>query len=317
MSELVVEIIEGVLGEPKKHYKGKCQISFDCPVCSYDIKSLSSGDGKGNLEVNYEHNIYKCWACCETHNTHGTLYKLIKKYGTKSDLKQYRLITPDIVYKNKETDKKIVITGLPKGYISLSEEGYGKDYKLSMEYLKKRKINLETIKKYNIGYCSSGEYSGRIIFPSYDIHDHINYFIGRSYSKYEKLKYKNPDVPKCEIIFNEGKINWDSNIYLVEGVFDHIVVPNSIPMLGKVISDDLFRKIVKKSESKIIILLDSDAFYDSLKLYKKLNSTKLHGRVMLIKIPEGYDISDIHQKLGKTGVIKVLLSAQKIKESLL
>ena len=68
MSEIIVEILEGILGEPRKHYKDKSQISFDCPVCSYDIKGLEKGDGKGNLEINYESNVYKCWACSETNN---------------------------------------------------------------------------------------------------------------------------------------------------------------------------------------------------------------------------------------------------------
>ena len=56
MSELIVEILEGILGKPKNHHKSKGQMSFDCPVCSYEIKGLSKGDGKGNLEINYEHN---------------------------------------------------------------------------------------------------------------------------------------------------------------------------------------------------------------------------------------------------------------------
>ena len=141
--------------------------------------------------------------------------------------------------------------------------------------------------------------------------------MGRSYESYSKLKYKNPEIPKTEIIFNEGKVNWDSNVYIVEGVFDHIVVPNSIPMLGKVISDDLFTKLVKNAECKVIILLDSDAYNDAVRLYKKLNSTKLNGRVFIIKLPKGYDISDVNQKLGKKGVVNVLSTAKKIKESVL
>ena len=35
MSELIVEILEGILGNPKNHHKDKGQMSFDCPVCSY------------------------------------------------------------------------------------------------------------------------------------------------------------------------------------------------------------------------------------------------------------------------------------------
>lgn len=318
MSELVIDILENVLGEPKNHYENKSQISFDCPVCSYDIKGLDKGDGKGNLEVNYEYNVYKCWACSETHNTHGTLYKLIRRYGSKNDLELYKLVNPDIIKPKVEIDvEKKVIDGLPDNFISLTEESDCEEYKKAIEYLTKRNIGKDIIEKYNIGYCGYGEYGGRIIFPSYDMYGDINYFLGRSYNKYSKLKYKNPDISKTEIIFNEQKINWDSNIYLVEGVFDHIVVPNSIPLLGKVLSDNLFKKLLKYSESKIIVLLDSDAYMDSIKIYKKLNSTKLYGRVLLVRLPNGFDISDINQRLGKEGVLKVLMSANKIKESIL
>ena len=86
MSELVVEILEDFLGKSRKHYEDKCQISFDCPVCSYDVKGLEKGDGKGNLEVNYRHHVYKCWACSETHETHGTINKLVRKYGARDHL---------------------------------------------------------------------------------------------------------------------------------------------------------------------------------------------------------------------------------------
>lgn len=315
MSELVIEILENFLGTPKNHYKDKSQISFDCPVCSYEIKGLDKGDGKGNLEINYERNVYKCWACSETNNTHGSIYKLIKEYGNKDLLKRYKLVTPDLIESYQNDVVKKPLEGLPKEFIPLSIERDEKDYKLAIEYLKKRNIGIEHIVKYNIGYCNIGEYSGRVIFPSYDSHNNINYFLGRSYYKNSKLKYKNPDVAKSEIIFNEGLINWDSNIYIVEGVFDHIVVPNSIPLLGKVMSDLIFSKIIKRAECKVIIVLDSDAYLDSIKLYKKLNSTKLVNKVLLVKLPNGFDISDINQRLGKKGVINLLSTASKIKES--
>jgi len=65
--EPIVEIVEDILGDYRMHNEYKGQMSFDCPVCSYDIKGLDSGDGKGNLEVNYIRGVYKCWSCAETH----------------------------------------------------------------------------------------------------------------------------------------------------------------------------------------------------------------------------------------------------------
>ena len=315
MSELIVEILEDFLGDSRKHYSNKSQISFDCPVCS-TIKGLDCGDGKGNLEVNYNHHVYKCWACSETYGTHGTINKLIRKYGNHTHLKQYRLVIPN-EKKPTQTKDLPIIEGLPKEFTPLTIERSNEDYQKAIHYLKKRNIGKDLIEKYNLGYATTGDYAGRIIFPSYDEQNEINYYLGRSYDRYSKLKYKNPEVSKMEIVFNEGKINWDSNIYLVEGVFDHIAIPNSIPMLGKVLNDILFKKLVDRAECKVIIVLDHDAQKDAINLYRKLNSTKLHNRVLIVYMPERFDIADVHQKLGSKGVVKLLSTARKIKESLL
>jgi DNA primase len=315
MSQLVVEILEDVLGNSKKHYENKSQISFDCPVCS-SVKGLDCGDGKGNLEVNYHHHVYKCWACSETYGTHGTLNKLIRKYGNKNHMKQYQLVIPDEkrIIPDKE---KLVISGLPKNFTPLTIERSDKGYNQAIKYLSKRNIGIDLIKKFNLGYANVGDYINRIIFPSYDSENNINYFLGRSFENYTRLKYKNPEVSKMDIIFNEGKINWDSNIYLVEGVFDHITLPNSIPMLGKVLNDLLMKRLIDDASAKVIIVLDNDAEKDAINLYKKLESTKLNGRVLMVYMPKYYDLSDVHQKLGSKGVIKLITTAKRIKESLL
>ena len=315
MSELVVEILEDFLGKSRKHYENKSQISFDCPECSLE-KNMLDGDGKGNLEVNYSSGVYNCWACSEINHTHGTINKLIRKYGNNNHLKRYKLLIPNTIF-NVGDVKQHTIDGLPKAFTPLYTERDNFDYYKALEYLKKRNIGIDLIKKYNIGYAVVGDYKGRIIFPSYDSYGEINYYVGRSYDKYNKLKYKNPEVSKMEIIFNENRINWDSNIYLVEGVFDHIAIPNSIPMLGKVLNDILHKKLIEKAGAKIIIVLDYDAKEDAYKLYKKLNSGKIRNNILIVDMPKGFDIADVHQKLGKRGVIKLLSTAKKIKESLL
>ena len=315
MSELVVEILEDFLGYHKKHYESKGQISFDCPECAME-KGLMDGDGKGNLEVNYDYGVYKCWSCSETNGTHGTIRKLIKNYGNRNHLKRYNLVNP---YEPKIVDgeeEKLTIEGLPKEYKSLSINDGSYDYSKALEYLKTRNIGIDLIKKYELGYSTEGDYAGRIIVPSIDKNGDINYYLGRSYG-WSKMKYKNPEVSKMDIIFNEGKINWDSNVYIVEGVFDHIPIPNSIPLLGKVINDHILDCLLTKLTAKVVIVLDSDAYRDAVKLYKELNNTKLHNRVLLVKMPDGFDISDIYQKLGKKGIIRILKNAHKIKESML
>ena len=83
---------------------------------------------------------------------------------------------------------------------------------------------------------------------------------------------------------------------MVEGAFDHIFVPNSIPMLGKSISDLLFDKLYEKAK-KVIVLLDGDAWSDAQKLYDKLNGGRLFNKVWITKLPIDKDIADLQGDL--------------------
>jgi DNA primase len=245
----------------------------------------------------------------------GPIPKLIKKYGNPKILKEYLLCKPEAI--TEETNKIThSVNKLPKEFISLTKPGSKLDYKYNkaIKYLKDRNITADIIKYYNIGYCPDGEYGGRIIIPSYDEFDTVNYFTARSYIN-NKIKYKNPKADKKEIIYNEGKISWDSTLYIVEGPFDHIVLPNSIPLLGKYMQDKLLNKIKEKLSGNIVIVLDDDAIADAERLYEKLNTgiRDKEKRVKMVYMPKDYDISKINEVYGRKGVIKILKTAKYLK----
>lgn len=313
MSELVTHVLEACLGKVRKHNETKGQIAFDCPECSAE-KGKIDGDGKGNLEVNYHKDVYKCWACYQVNNTHGSITKLIKTYGNDELLEEYRLFKPDKV---KQYEKKLRIDDLPESYQKLSDLTAGHDYSLAMYYLRNRRITDDMIERYKIGLCVTGLYKGRVVVPSYDLYGDVNYFVTRSYDPKSGLKYLNPEVDKSQMIFNEKLVSWDSTIYLVEGVFDHIVVPNSVPLLGKFISDKLYNTLLSKATANVVILLDDDAYEDAVTLYKLLNVDNLYGKIRIIRMPKDYDISLINEKYGKRGVLKILRSAHRLKEPII
>lgn len=294
----IVAILSDILGNPKNHNDSSGQISYDCPVCSYEIKELDHSDGKGNLEINYKLGLYKCWACSETHGTRGGLRYLIKKHGAKKHLKKYDLLRPDDVNIGKKEYKPVK---LPKEFnlFYTASEGLKMThhYKRAMSYLRSRNVTDELIKKYTMGFCYTGEYADRIIIPSYDDDMDLNFFIARSYDTRAKLKYKNPEAQKEIIIWNEHLIDWEDTIYLVEGPFDSIFLPNSIPMLGKVLSERLFSMIYEKAK-KIVIVLDGDAYADGEKLYHKLNGGRLFGKIWIVRLPVDKDIADLQGKLN-------------------
>lgn len=315
MNLLLVDILESFLGDTRKHNEDTGQIAFDCPACSAE-KGMVDGDGKGNLEINYNRGMFKCWACQETNNMHGPVIKLLKKYATPKNIRDYLLVKPDADLVSEKQKKEIVLT-LPEGYKKLSE-CTEKDYKSqqALSYLRERGITDDIIKYYEIGYTFRGKFFNRVIIPSYDSEGKLNYFIARWFAKeYTKLKYLNPDVEKQEIIFNEQKINWDSTIYIVEGATDHIVVPNSIPLLGKFLSPQLIELLHDNAQAFIVIVLDDDAYEDAKRLYRELNFGDLRGRIKLVKCPEGYDPSKIFEKLGNKGIVKLLRGAYKLEDS--
>jgi DNA primase len=216
---VVIDILEDIFGNHKLHNDYRGQISFDCPVCSYEIKGLEHGDGKGNLEINYKHNVYKCWVCKESHDTYGSLHKLIKKYGNPRQYKKYQLLRPEETDLGERTFKQVK---LPNEFIPFKDASLGlkmtPHYKQAFNYLQKRNVTDLMIQMYNIGFCYTGHYEHRIIIPSYDSENRLNYFIARSYLNNTKMKYKNPEVDKESLIWNEHLINWDDPVYIVEGL---------------------------------------------------------------------------------------------------
>jgi len=293
--EVVIDLLRDFLGKEKAHYDLKCQITFDCPVCSYDIKGLDHGDGKGNLEINYCRHIYKCWSCGETHGTQGPLGKLFDRFGTKMAKKTYNLVRPqDEKYVAPKLQVKI-----PAGYKQFKDSNERFiPHKEAMRYLTSRGITNEIIEKYKIGYTVDGDFAYRVIIPSFDKEGELNYFIARSWVS-SKMKYKNPTVPKETIIFNESNIDFSKTIYLVEGAFDMLFLDNSIPLLGKHVSPMLFERLYNEALGEIHICLDGDAWDDAQKLFHELNGGTLYGRIKIIRPPKDRDVCDLRGEINE------------------
>lgn len=293
--EVLVELLSDVLGAPHQHYESKGQISFDCPVCAAE-KGLENGDGKGNLEINYSRHVYKCWACGETLGTHGPLGKLFDKFGTKKQKKVYELIKPEEL---KQEEKKKAWLRLPEGYTTFEDSNprfipHIEAYK----YLISRGITDEIIKKYKIGYTVKGDFAYRIIVPSFNSEGQLNYYVARAWTP-KKMKYKNPSVPKDEIIFNEGLIDWDKDIYLVEGAFDSFFLDNPLVMLGKKMSRLIFENLYLRANANIIVCCDGDAWDDGVKIYNELNGGKLYNKIKIVKLPKDKDICDLKGQIDE------------------
>lgn len=325
----ILSLLETILGKSNKGLNDDLQVQFNCPVCALN-KGMPDGDGKYNLEVSLKKMKYNCWVCGQTDNTYGNLSKLIRTFGNDifldeylkclSSLKESKLYELNL---DKEIgDEDVILDNgilLPDGFTKIKNfENVPQKVK---NYLTERGITQKIVDKFGIGYVGyqpMSQMSQRIIIPSYDSFGEINYWVGRDYicNKNDrfKQKYKNPNIEKQSIIFNEGKINWMGDITLVEGPFDHICVPNSIPLLGKCLKKEslLYNTLMNKAKSNVFIFLDDDAVKDAVKIYELLNHYKLENKVYIIPCPQGYDAALYFQTFGYKGICRLLKNKFKL-----
>lgn len=288
----VITTLSNALGS-YSNLKGN-ELAFYCPFCNH---------AKQKLQVNTETQKWHCWTC----NSGGKkLTSLLKRLDIdRKTISIIREIYGDSNYNPQLEDEgtKVYIQ-LPKEFKSLSEvpKGFNPEYKHAMFYLTQRGITIKEIIKYNIGYCTEGLYSKRVIIPSYNNEGQLNYFVSRSYYPEEKMKYKNPPISK-NVICLESQVNWNEPIILCEGVFDAITIRrNAIPLLGKFPSRMLVEKIFMSGVTDIIISLDNDAINEALKAAEYFRKQGINVKMMHMKDKDASEIGyeKFYEELKKT-----------------
>ena len=240
--------IENILG--KSHKRARDNYAFHCPFCNHRKPKLEI-----NMHTNEEgKNPWECWVCQTKGRTiRSLLYQLKTPKDEAQNILKYLPKGAQIEF------KQLSIVELPKEFqplYSASENSVVAN--LVKKYLYERGLTSNDFIKYNIGYCTSGEYGGRVIIPSYSESNQLNFFVARTYDG-NYFKYKNPEASK-DIIFFENFINWNTPIVICEGVFDAISIKrNAIPILGKSVSSSLYKKIITSSVKDIYVALDNDA----------------------------------------------------------
>jgi DNA primase len=272
----ILSLLQEILGA---FHQQKDEFLFNCPFCHHQKKKLS---------INILTNKWKCWVC---HAKGGHIIWLLRKLNLSKDqmVKAKELLGDVEIKKYKSTEDVKVKLRLPPEYTPMWITSNKISYAHALSYLKKRGIRTDDIFRHRIGYCDSGNYAGRIIIPSYDKDNQLNYFIARSF--YDNgMKYKNPPVSKNVVVF-ENLISWQSPIILVEGIFDAIALRhNAIPILGKNIPKKLEAALVLNKVKNVIIFLDNDARLDALNIQRRLSQYGIDVKVVL---PREKDASDM------------------------
>ena len=265
--------VENLLG--KSHKRARDNYAFHCPFCNHRKPKLEI-----NMATNEQgHNPWECWVC----QTKGrSIRSLVRQLKTPKSIADSIL---KYVPRGSQIDyQPLSIVELPKEYQPLySASTTSVIANLVRNYLYERGLTDNDFIKYGIGYCTTGDYGGRVVIPSYTSSGTLNFYVARTYDG-NYFKYKNPEASK-DIIFFENLINWNAPIILCEGVFDAIAIRrNAIPILGKSVSNELYKKIITSNVQDIYIALDTDARDKAIQIAEKfLNQGK---RVFLVDLPD-------------------------------
>ena len=160
---------------------------------------------------------------------------------------------------------------------------------IAKNYLKGRKITLESMKKFSLGYS---EKQGMVTIPVESPDGMKIGFVGRSI---EGKEFKNtPGLPKGKVLFNLHRVKSSSIVYVVESSFDAIRLDQvgfpAVATLGANVSISQIR-LLEKYFNNVVLVADNDEAGSIMKdkLIEKLGSV-----VSVITLEKQYkDIGDM------------------------
>lgn len=294
-------------------------LSIWCPFCNHPSKR------KLKLVIHLEKSFYHCWVCDKKGaNVPYLLSKISKVMGDSSkslfksrssanafNMDIGKMLNND--FSSLDEDDEEILVDIPEGFKLLANAFNSNipNIRDVFKYAIKRGVSKHKIWLLRLGYSNNNEFSRCLIIPSFDIKGDINYYTARKIDVDTNCgyKYKNANVPKKNIIFNELNIDWNIPLTLVEGPLDLLKTnDNATCLLGSSLTEDmsLFQNIVK-NKTEINLALDEDAYYKSIKIASLLTNYDI--KVNILDTRGNYDVGDMTHEY----FIEILDNAKEFK----
>lgn len=297
-SILTINILEKTLGD--SYNTSHENYAFHCPYCNHR---------KHKLEIDLsEHSfgVWHCWVCDKRGNS---LYYLLRDNNAPIESLQdiSKIESKYHKYKSIHTPNPSNVSDTSLKLPNEFTTNLPIDIK---EYLHNRGINDNDIKNYNIGWCSSGRYVDRIIIPSYDKNNKLNYFMGRYKGLLRDIEnYMTPMISKSDVVIFESLVDYNMPIFLFEGGFDAITFNfNAIPLGGKTISNRLKINILNHNTPELTIVLDPEETNRTLELASQLYTLFPNTKIYYVLL-DGVDDAN---KRGRKKLWNDIASLRKI-----
>lgn len=249
------------------------EYTFHCPAC---IDRIGSEANKKKLAVHIDRRKGQCFRCEFKFREIEHLFRYLNGgFMTPEERVLLREDPPIVVGSIHETVLRVLygedeqasrplrVQALPREYEPLSRATELRPaFKRAHLYLRQRNVSLKAARRFQIGFCTRGEYSGYLIFPVVQ-GGQIVYWTSR-YAGRHRIKSKNP--PKRDGFYSREHclLNYDNAlgkkvVALVEGPFDCMAPRNAIALMGRVMSPfqaALIVQLVEHGLRELVLMLD-------------------------------------------------------------
>lgn len=188
---------------------------------------------------------------------------------------------------------------LPESF-RLMTFGKSRYSKLAQRFMSKRGFDIDDLSLQGVGYCTRGDYKGRIIIP-YLLKGEMIYFTARKFIDVGP-KFKNPTIEefgigKSLLLYNVDSLLIYRKIYLVESATNALTLGgNGIGIGGKVLSQYQRNQILLSPAEKFVFIYDPDAYWYALHDALTLVA---HKKIKIVLIKGDDDVNDIGKKATK------------------
>ena len=272
----------------------------ECPFCG--------GTSRDPFCVNSTSGLWFCHACPEKG---GPVQLLCRVLDVGYDKAVEYLVDRYSAFERETddddyTEPTVPTISLPDEFRSLADTGESIVARPYLKYLQRsdRNVDAATIRKYNIGYCATGWYAGRVVVPVYHLGKVVS-FVARAISKSADTKILTPPGNnQASYCFNLDHIWGAKEVIIMEGVFDVFTLPEmSVCTFGKKISPMQVSLLKKSGVESVTFCYDEDAL-DELQEFTEKYMLLLKAKLILL--PKGKDPA----KLGRTRMLELLPNAK-------
>lgn len=284
--------------------ESKINYSCSCP--------FHSPDADPSFSIHREHGAWLCRAGCGSSKDPIVLIQRIRNCSypdAKLILEEFcdpqsettTLLTKKLDAFTTVTDdhKLIPQVELPSSFFSFAA-GYKDSQQLGpyFNYIQTR-LSEDSIYNFNIGYCHTGRYWGRIIIPIKMFGKNVG-FLARSIHKEVDKRYLNAtNVLYSNLLFNYDEAMFDGDareIYLCESAFDAMTLYSyeipAIATFGAHVSSRQMELLIAKKPIDVVICFHNDnaGNEEANRLYRSLGK---YFRMKRLMLPPDTDINEM------------------------